>query len=252
MLQAYLILLFGDIPAVSKLLMMKGHNGYYPCHYCKIRGVQIPGEKVNYFPLHCEDDTHSLHSLWCQGHHWFIKQANRIIAAEMVAKYDWLSHKHGIKGLPRLFLGSVRFPASFPFDFMHLIFKNLVPNLIRHYTRDFKGLNAGTETYELLKNMWEAIMDAGAQSRDTIPSEFGAQMPNICTERSNMTAKTWSTWIMHLRPIIMQGQFLKPVYYKHFLKLLCLVCLCMLYEMKQSDIELIRNGFIKWVQEYER
>ena len=30
-LRAYLILLFGDIPAISKLLMMKGHNGYSPC-----------------------------------------------------------------------------------------------------------------------------------------------------------------------------------------------------------------------------
>ena len=35
-LRAYLILLFGDMPAISKLLMMKGHNGYCPCRYCKI------------------------------------------------------------------------------------------------------------------------------------------------------------------------------------------------------------------------
>ena len=38
-LRAYLILLFGNMPAISKLLMMKGHNGYCPCRYCKIRGM---------------------------------------------------------------------------------------------------------------------------------------------------------------------------------------------------------------------
>ena len=63
--------------------------------------------------------------------------------AETVVESDRLSRKYGIKGLPGLFLlGSVKFPASFPFDFMHLIFENLVPNLIRHYTGDFKGLGA--------------------------------------------------------------------------------------------------------------
>ena len=34
-LRAYLILLFGDMPAISKLLMMKGHNGHCPCRYCE-------------------------------------------------------------------------------------------------------------------------------------------------------------------------------------------------------------------------
>ena len=95
--------------------------------------------------------------------------------AETVTEADRLSHKYGIKGLPGLFLlSSVKFPISFPFDFMHLIFENLVPNLIRHYMGDFKGLNAGTESYELPKSVWDAIGDAAARSGDTIPSDFGA------------------------------------------------------------------------------
>ena len=252
-LRAYLILLFGDLLAISKLLMMKGHNGHCPCRYCEIRGVRIPGEKANYFPLHREDKTHDPRSLPHRHHRRFIKQAKKIITAETVTESERLSRKYGIKGLPGLFLlGSVRFPASFPFDFMHLIFENLIPNLIRHYTGDFKGLNDGAETYELPKNVWEAIADTAARSGDTIPSKFGARMPNICTERSNMTAKTWSAWITYLGPILMQGRFSKPVYYEHFLKLSHLVHLCMSYEMKRSDIELIWNGFIQWVQDYEK
>ena len=91
-----------------------------------------PGEKTNYVPLHREEGTsYDPHTLRYRHHRRFIKQAKRVIAAETVTKADRLSRKYGIKGLPGLFLlSSVKFPISFPFDFMHLIFENLVPNLI--------------------------------------------------------------------------------------------------------------------------
>lgn len=254
-LRAYLVLLFGDIPAISKLMMMKGHNGYSPCRCCEIKGIRNPGEKVNYVPLYrdSEGGGYNPHALRYRHHHRFIRQASKVVAADTLTESDRLSRKYGIKGLPGLFLlGSVRFPTSFPFDFMHLIFENLVPNLIRHYTGDFKGLGAGAESYELPNGVWETIAGTAAQSGDTIPSDFGARMPNMDTERSSMTAETWSIWIMHLGPILLRDHFLKPAYYEHFMKLSNLVHLCTSYEMKRSDIKLIRDGFIEWVQEYER
>ena len=252
-LRAYLILLFGDIPAISKLLMMKGHNGYSPCRYCQIKGMRNPGEKVNYVPLHREEGAYDPHALRYRNHRHFIRQARKVITADTVAESDRLSCEYRIKGIPGLFLlGSVNFPNSFPFNFMHLIFENLVPNLIRHYTGDFKGLDPRTETYELPKSVWEAIGDAAARSGDTIPSDFGTRMPNIYTERSSMTAETWSMWILYLGPILLRDHFSKWVYYEHFVKLSQLVRLCISYEMAQSDIVLIRDGFVEWVQEYER
>jgi len=41
-LHTYLITAFGDIPAVSMLMNMKGHNGASPCRMCKIKGIGIP------------------------------------------------------------------------------------------------------------------------------------------------------------------------------------------------------------------
>lgn len=38
-LHAYLIRVFGDIPAVSMVMRMKGHNGFTPCHMCHIQGL---------------------------------------------------------------------------------------------------------------------------------------------------------------------------------------------------------------------
>jgi len=40
-LLAYLITAFGDIPAVSMLMHMKGHNALHPCQMCGIQGIRI-------------------------------------------------------------------------------------------------------------------------------------------------------------------------------------------------------------------
>ncbi|KAJ2933045.1 hypothetical protein H1R20_g4053, partial [Candolleomyces eurysporus] len=50
-LKAYPILGGGDMPAVSMILLMKGHNGIYPCRMCKIRGILKPGGTTYYAPL---------------------------------------------------------------------------------------------------------------------------------------------------------------------------------------------------------
>jgi len=39
LLRGYLILAFGDIPAISMLMRMTGHNGFSPCRMCEIHGV---------------------------------------------------------------------------------------------------------------------------------------------------------------------------------------------------------------------
>lgn len=52
-LRAYLILLFGDIPAIALLMRMKGPNGISPCRTCKIKGIREPssGTTTHYVPL---------------------------------------------------------------------------------------------------------------------------------------------------------------------------------------------------------
>lgn len=56
LLHAYLIIVFGDIPAVSMIMHMKGHNAILPCCMCEIQDVHIPfsSATTNYVPLHCD------------------------------------------------------------------------------------------------------------------------------------------------------------------------------------------------------
>ena len=50
-LRAHLIAAFGDIPAMSMLMKMKGHNGKRPCRFCMIEGLPIPRGRTHYVPL---------------------------------------------------------------------------------------------------------------------------------------------------------------------------------------------------------
>lgn len=232
-LRAYLLLTFGDIPAISKLMSMKGHNGYSLCRSCEIKRTKKPGDKVHYIPLFQSNSSYDPRNLPYRSHQEFIKQAAKVLDAPLDTASNALAKECGIKGLPFMsLLGSIDLPRSFLFNFMHLIFENLIPNLIHHYTGDFKDLNCGTEDYQLLKSVWEAICEAGAKSGNTIPSCFGAQIPNLESERSHMTAKTWLFWAMYLGPALLKGKFSKLKYYKHFTQLIDLVHLCVSFKIK--------------------
>src|ERR1700677_1847792 len=50
LLHAYLILAFGDIPAMALIMRMKGKNGISPCRICNIKGVHF-NTRMNYVPL---------------------------------------------------------------------------------------------------------------------------------------------------------------------------------------------------------
>jgi hypothetical protein len=54
MLRAHVLLWTGDIPAISKLVNLMGHNAYMGCRHCNICGVY--NDHI-YFPLSREHST---------------------------------------------------------------------------------------------------------------------------------------------------------------------------------------------------
>jgi hypothetical protein len=59
-LRAHLISIFGDIPAISKILEFLGHNARYPCQFCMILVIQGRTSKGGthlYCPLHRANDN---------------------------------------------------------------------------------------------------------------------------------------------------------------------------------------------------
>ncbi|KAF7350068.1 hypothetical protein MVEN_01308700 [Mycena venus] len=252
-LRAYLILVFGDIPAVSMFMRMKGNNGISPCRMCKIVGLRIPGAcgTVHYVPLDrsCHPEVRANRSaikvydagnLPLRTHDEIIAQGKEVEAAVTTAQADRLAKKYGVKGVPLLsYLPSLSFPQSFGYDFMHLIWENLIKNLVLLWTGEFKGLDDGREDYELSKAVWEVIATETASASDTIPSAYGSRIPNIAKDRSNVSAEMWSFWTLYLGPVLLRRRFKHVKYYRHFIRLVRLLNLCLKFEITDDEIESI-------------
>ncbi|TBU31203.1 hypothetical protein BD311DRAFT_786599 [Dichomitus squalens] len=135
---------------------------------------------------------------------------------------------------------------------MHLIFENLIPNLVSLWTGKFKDFPPSDDFVFSPPSIWDAITEASHQSSKTIPSAYGAPVPNIKTQRSHMTAETWSFWAIFVGPVVLRRRFKRKVFYDHFITLVKLIRTCLKLEYTAQDIEDIDSGFNAWVQEFER
>ena len=173
--------------------------------------------------------------------------------ASTSAKREERAKKYGIKGVPVLScISSISFPSSFPFDFMHLIWENLIPNLIEFWTAPFKDLDHADKDYVIEKHVWEEVGAATAACGATIPSAFGAPVPDIATKQYLMNAKMYTNWTLFIALIMLCGRFKKPQYYKHFMQLVELLKLCLAFEITDMILNQIDEGFRMWVEEYEK
>ncbi|KZV79108.1 hypothetical protein EXIGLDRAFT_632655 [Exidia glandulosa HHB12029] len=250
------------MPAVAKLMCMKGHNALFPCRFCMIRGIRPPGARAPALYVPLDRSSHPNHdpaiprydpaNLPRRSHEDMLRQAREVDAASG-GEAERLAKEYGIKGIPILAaLPSIRLDRSFPVEFMHLVWLNLVPNLVLLYTGQFKGLDAGRGDYEFAAAIWEEIGRVTAASGAHVPSAFGARVPDLAKDKTHMIAETWCIWTMHIAPIVLRGRFREERYYTHFMQLVHLLELCLQLEISRLDVEKIRSGFVDWVERYEQ
>ncbi|KAL1686110.1 hypothetical protein GGG16DRAFT_64889 [Schizophyllum commune] len=247
------------------VMRMKGHNGYSPCRMCKIVGVRIPQKPnvtTHYVPLH-RANHESVQSdpsataiydgghLPMRSHEEMMRQATEVQFAPNTATANRLAKRYGIKGLSVLrHLSSLAFPTSFPFDFMHLIFENVVKHLISLWTGGIDGVR-GDFQFEKL-SVWQGVGEATEGSGRHIPSVFGARPPNCAEPKGAATADTWSFWLLYLGPVHLTKCFRRKEFYTHFVRLAELVNECLLFQSSRQQVGEIREGFIEWVNVFER
>jgi Transposase family tnp2 len=265
-LRAYLLYIFGDIPAVSMVMHMKGHNGYRPCRLCNITGLGIPGSRVHtlYVPHHRKNhpdvqsdptavQMYDTSALPLRTHAEILQQAESIQFAPTTTISNNLATKYGIKGKSILFsLSSLSFPESFPYDFMHMVYENVLPNLISFWTGSYKDLDHGGHDYVLDKKVWERVGSATAAAGSSIPSAFGQRPPDPEGNRMACTAESWSFWMQYLAPALLENKFVRSKYFSHFLHLVKLVKICTQFEITRDEQGAVREGFQAWVRDYEK
>ena len=151
--------------------------------------------------------------------------------------HEQLAKQYGIKGIPVLScISSLSFPFSFPFDFMHLIWENLIPNLILFWTGKFKDLDHQNNSYVIVPYIWNAVGITTADSGATIPAAFGASVPNIVTKQSLMNAEMYSNWTLYITPIILCGMFKKKQVLHTFLAACQSYKLCLAFEFDEAAL----------------
>jgi len=91
---------------------------------------------------------------------------------------------------------------------MHLIWENLIPNLIEFWTGAFKDLDHEGKDYLIEPRIWGEIGVTTATSRATIPSAFGAPVPNIATKQHEISAEMYANWTLFIAPIVLHGKIL--------------------------------------------
>ena len=260
-LHAYLIIIIGDIPAISLLMHMKGHNARLPCHMCKIIGVR-GSFKTYYVPLNCRNCRNENKSsmpayyepstLPIHTHDNFFNEAHHVQFSLNAAIAEKHAKEYGIKGILVLSaLSSLVFPSLFPYDFMHLIWENLIPNLISLWIGNFKGLPLTGEEYVLEKAILKEVCKASVRAGDTIPTAFGCHAPNL-EKRREFTTKSIMLWTLYITAIVLRGRFKNQKYYDHFIDLVCLLSLCLDFELPRAKVTEIEDGFSQWVKTYEQ
>jgi hypothetical protein len=263
-LRAFLLLVFGDIPAVLMAMKMKGHNGVCPCCFCEIRGVRAPGGVPNsplYVPLNrahhpvaASGDSVPIYNprdLPKRTHNTFLAQAHKVAFTNGVGDPERRAKHYGIKGVSVLSdLSTIRFPDSFPYNFMHLIWENVIKLLFLMWFDNFKDLGTGTGNYKLSKDNIKIIGAESAASRSSIPYAFGPAPPNIAN-KVTWTADTRCFWTLHVGPTLLQNR-LPDVYYIHYLELVKLLNICLEWDIDQLKIPVLRKGFAAWVERYEQ
>lgn len=185
-------------------------------------------------------------------HEGFLADARWVQLAPTVEEGNRLAKECGVKGVPILStLSSISFPHSFPYDFMHLIWENVMKNLFAFWKGKFKNLDEGVENYVIPPNDWSLIGEDSAASARSIPYSFGPAPFNMATKKKRWTADLCSLWTLYVGPIVLKDR-LPEEFYNHFIDLVKLLHICMAWEYTDDDIETLCNGFVTWVEDYEQ
>ncbi|CAE7227515.1 unnamed protein product, partial [Rhizoctonia solani] len=254
-LRAFLIILFGDIPAVSKLLNMKGHNAKTPCRMCYIQGTlcRLERNSVYYVPLTPPDAKEEVlpEDLTLRTHDSFLADYAAIESAPNTAAQKQLAQRFGLNARPIFSrLRSLDLSTCAPYDAMHLLFENLVPNLINHWFGTFKGLDEGSGNYLIVPEGRIKIGKLTKKAARTTPSSFVGRLADIYEDRHLYKADDYSYWFQYLGPVLLK-EWLPRKYYEHYLLMRDIIGMVLQFEITYDELDELEQMVNQWVSQYE-
>jgi hypothetical protein len=247
LLRAWVTMVTGDGPALSDAIGMKRPgNALRPCRTCKIKAKR--GQRVYYVP-HTDYD--------------FINPPIRTGLRELIELVEQADSEHYRKltGITRssllLKLRSLHFPRSFPADIMHLVLQNIAPSLYKLWSGtklaidDRKKPNFRPQPYHLKEDDIAAISSALADARADIPTYLSHAPRRIDNHHKGYKAAEWEAWVK-LFGVPLLDQRLDDMCVENFRLLSQIYSLCTQYSLRHTDVVVLEDLAMQFVQTYER
>lgn len=148
-------------------------------------------------------------------------------------------------------------PWSFPLDLMHLLYENIMPQLmalwqgsykVKQTLRDAKAKHKSS--FVISQKTWQKIRNEVKRSNHTTPSQIAPHVGDILT-KTHWTADTHSYFLMFLGPIVLRNR-LPQEYYKHFIQLSEIAKRLTMQEIAYESLPKLRKDIMRWVKGFER
>ncbi|RIB24933.1 hypothetical protein C2G38_1957178, partial [Gigaspora rosea] len=244
----------GDIPALSKIMCVSGHNAYYGCRFCYLRGVYSETARHIYFPLSLpkgySGTTYNPNNLPMCSHINYLQDI-KMLESKHGAERRIIERDTGIIGHSILFeLHSINFSASFPVDIMHALFENTAQHMFRHFNgKFFNNEKLNNTEYKISADNWNKIGKIMELNRKMMPMEFGRPPTNIQKYCTTLKAEDWYNWTVLYSLPLFQEHLSKRYQFLIFVKA---TQLCLEPVISKEELDEIKTLFISFINYYER
>jgi hypothetical protein len=258
-LHAFLVSAIGDMPASKHLSGMNGLGAMHPCRVCNIRGILHL--KRYYVPLKppkgyntadLSRGKYEPSNLPMRTQQTIESQIREIEGATKAHRTE-LSRKYGIKSNSVIAnVSGFQRVLGFPHEFMHLVFLNIIPMMIRLWKGAFFQVDHRDQPYIISSQDWQEIGRFTSKSVPFIPSSFSRAIPNINTEQHLFTAESYAFWFLYMAPILLRDRFRESRYYDHAIHLVRIIQTCIQYEITTKKLDELEEKIIVWVRKFEK
>ncbi|CAG8541493.1 8207_t:CDS:2, partial [Cetraspora pellucida] len=250
-LRGHILSWSGDIPALSKVMCISGHNAYSGCRFCYFHGTYSETARHVYFPLsppkEYDGTTYNPNKLPMRSHINYLQDI-KALENKSGSERHKIERETGVNGCSVLFeLCSISFPSSFPIDIMHALFENTTQHMFRHFAgKFFNDEKLNDMEYKITTKNWNEIRRIVELNRRMMPLEFGRPPINIQKYYNTLKAEDWYNWMVLYSLPLFQGHM------NGWAKFVKAVQLCLEPIISKKELQEIKELFISFVNYYER
>ena len=205
LLRVFILFFTGDLPGISKFLCFMGHNSYFGCRYCWLKGIYSKKHKHIYFVDSCganrEAPNRTIDELRST-----VFQLNNAAGNSSLVKS--IRQASGIHGESILFqLTSTKFPQSFPVDLMHLMI-NIIKIMFQIWIGEIRPSVNAQPAYLISQANVQIIGEKMVRSSRGIPGSMGHAPRNIAIHWRGFKAEEWKLWaVLYSAPLLKDANF---------------------------------------------